>query len=898
MTARRSRGGCRAVRADSALATWPFTPTKIAIALCALGFLSPSVIAGPTGGKVVAGSAEIRAQGNRTDIVQHSDRAVIDWRSFSISPNEAVYFQQQSNRSVALNRVTGDQVSSIQGILGARGQVILLNPNGILFGAGARVDVGSLIASTAWLSSDDFMNGRLNFTAPARAADGTCPWSRCEGGSVVNQGTVTAAEGGLVAFVAPHVRNDGLIWARLGRVMIGSGSSFTIDLNGDGLVNLAIRESDLNALRDAQGNPVGARIEHTGSTIADGGKIVMLAANDAKQLVNDVINLGGLVRANTVGIDSRGSIVLSATNGRLNLNGELLAMGTEAGQVGGAISALASNVKLGEQALVSASGTAGGGTIALRGAGGQPANEIVVAPQAALNVSAGARGNGGRIDLQGDVIEFSGAAHARGGAAGGNGGQVELVAGKLSLRDGGADAHAPAGLSGTFAARQSTGDLLIDANAATSISRTLRTGTNVAIKVDGQATVRSRIDGRTGTPGGSLTIDAGDVQVSNDIYTQNGVITLIGQSGEVRMAKPESGVPAPGRDVPMLHAESADIFITAAKDAVAHHLITTGDVSVTSRGGNVELVARLGRDDAGQYPLRSLTVRALGVPADDASVGRVGNVSLRDVMVAPNGKIDIHATRNIRYLEFQEARLPGGRTTTNRIGILAARNKQDGRTLRMQSERLTETGDMTADTWYWTDLNSVVKHLGPDKNEPARADGRFIDLTQTVKDTDPPTITPPGPTNVAQAERLTQLATIVPAISVSPPTHSPIPFLEAALPSSPVVTPPADPAAIAEPAPTETRQVPEGSALLREVASVAPSDQYVAVDETTEGYSGGRGVAQLADTGRARATETPQDVFSIKEHVVEATQCDVASVAGNAYFRTGAFGQSLNVGCR
>ncbi|MFN0299222.1 MAG: filamentous hemagglutinin N-terminal domain-containing protein, partial [Burkholderiales bacterium] len=186
MKARRSKAGCQGIRAGAAPATRPFTPTKIAIALCAAGFLSPPVIAGPTGGKVVAGTADIRTQGNRTDIVQSSDRAVIDWRSFSISPTEAVYFQQQSNRSVALNRVTGDQVSHIQGTLGAKGQVILLNPNGILFGAGAQVHASSFIASTSWLSSEDFMAGRLAFTAPARAADGTCPWSKCEGGSIVN----------------------------------------------------------------------------------------------------------------------------------------------------------------------------------------------------------------------------------------------------------------------------------------------------------------------------------------------------------------------------------------------------------------------------------------------------------------------------------------------------------------------------------------------------------------------------------------------------------------------------------------------------------------------------------------------------------------------------------------
>ncbi len=223
---------------------------------------APLAMAGPTGGNVVAGSAEIRTNGRQTDVIQSTNRAVIDWRGFSVDAGESVFFRQPSAQSATLNRVTGDQVSRILGTIGANGQIILLNPNGVLFGQGARVDVGSLITSTSNLSTDNFMAGRLTFTAPDKP-----------GGSIVNRGTITAAEGGLIALVAPHVRNDGLLYARLGRVTIGSGSSFTIDLNGDGLINLAIRESDLQALKDVEGNPVTARIEHTGSTAADGGRM-------------------------------------------------------------------------------------------------------------------------------------------------------------------------------------------------------------------------------------------------------------------------------------------------------------------------------------------------------------------------------------------------------------------------------------------------------------------------------------------------------------------------------------------------------------------------------------------------------------------------------------------------
>jgi large exoprotein involved in heme utilization and adhesion len=125
-------------------------------------------------------------------------------------------------RSATLNRVTGDQLSVILGRMDANGQVLLVNPHGIIFGKSAQINVGSLIASTANISNDNFMQGRLLFDQPGRP-----------GAGVINSGSITAAEGGLVALVAPHVRNDGLIQARLGKVLMGAADTFTIDLYGD-----------------------------------------------------------------------------------------------------------------------------------------------------------------------------------------------------------------------------------------------------------------------------------------------------------------------------------------------------------------------------------------------------------------------------------------------------------------------------------------------------------------------------------------------------------------------------------------------------------------------------------------------------------------------------------------
>ena len=49
----------------------------------------------------------------------------------------------------------------------ANGKIMLINPNGILFGAGARVDVGGLVASTTNIRNDDFLNGKYKFSEPS-----------------------------------------------------------------------------------------------------------------------------------------------------------------------------------------------------------------------------------------------------------------------------------------------------------------------------------------------------------------------------------------------------------------------------------------------------------------------------------------------------------------------------------------------------------------------------------------------------------------------------------------------------------------------------------------------------------------------------------------------------------
>ena len=280
------------------------TPRRRTLGLAVVAALaaSPAVQAGPEGGRVVAGSATItQTTPNRLDVVQSSGKAIVDWRSFSIGAGEQTHFQQPSSASVALNRVKGGDPSRILGQLTANGQVMLVNPNGVFFGPGSRVDVGALMASTADIANDDFLAGRYRFTTPSPNPNA----------GIVHQGEIRAADGGFVVLAAPYVRNEGSIQARLGQVVLAGAPTFTVDFDGDGLLQFDVGGPVTVAPRGDDGQAVDALVANLGTVQADGGRVT-LTARAADQVIDRVIHMGGVVQAQTV--ESRGGEIVLSTN--------------------------------------------------------------------------------------------------------------------------------------------------------------------------------------------------------------------------------------------------------------------------------------------------------------------------------------------------------------------------------------------------------------------------------------------------------------------------------------------------------------------------------------------------------------------------------------------------------
>lgn len=313
---------------------------KSSSALCML--IAAPVFANPIGGQVAAGTAHIQ-YGATTVITQTTNRAVINWKDFSVGANETTRFKTLGSNAVTLNRVVGGNPSTIMGKLSSNGQIFLVNPNGIIFGNTARVDVAGLVATTANISNTDFMSGNYHFTnAPA-------------GSYVINKGTITVRKAGLAALVAPNVRNSGTIQANLGKVALSSGTAFTLDLYGDNLIAF-----------DASSIVNAGYVENLGRIEANGGS-VMLSVASAENMIENVINTSGYISAQSVGAQNGKILLQGYNNSTVQISGTIDASGDGTGQTGGTIHVFANQIDLFAGNLLKASGNLGGGFIETSG---------------------------------------------------------------------------------------------------------------------------------------------------------------------------------------------------------------------------------------------------------------------------------------------------------------------------------------------------------------------------------------------------------------------------------------------------------------------------------------------------------------------------------------------------
>ena len=403
-------------------------------------------LAGPQGATVKAGAVSISGINSPSVIIKQStNKAIIDWQTYSVGVSESVTYQQPNAGSISLNRVTGGDPSAILGDLSANGQVWLVNPAGVIFGSSAKIDVAGLVATTSNITDDNFLSGNYNFDTATTQ----------RGAVVVNQGDITVADGGLLAFVAPGVANNGTITATFGKVALASGDAFSFDFYGDELINLTVSNEEIGTLRQADGQTLSARIVQGGSIFADGGT-VQLTVQDARSLIDNSINMSGYIRANTISNEG-GSIVLGGgSSGIVTVTGSIESKGLEENSIGGTVKVLGDKVGLLEGARIDVSGTDGGGEVLVGGnylglGPEQNATATYIDALATINADSLERGDGGRVIVWSDNYTlFNGSISASGGLFSGNGGFVETSSKNVLVATGTVIASANAGAAGLW----------------------------------------------------------------------------------------------------------------------------------------------------------------------------------------------------------------------------------------------------------------------------------------------------------------------------------------------------------------------------------------------------------------------------------------------------------------
>ena len=495
----------------------------------------------PSGATFQAGNVKIEQHNSSLHIHQSTPRAVIDWQSFNVGKGAAVHFIQPSQAAATLNRVFDAGASQILVQITAPGQVFITNGNGVYFGKSASIDVGSMVASSFDIGTSDFMNGDLIF----KSQNG-------REGSITNAGDLKVQENGFIALLAPEVRNEGIILAKKGSVILASGEMIELQTDpANQLVGVRVNPGKWNAL-----------VENKKVIEADGG-LVVLSAQAESSLFQGLVKNSGVVQAKGIKKDGGRIMLTAGVGGRVKQEGVLDAS-SEVGR-GGLVTLEGEKIELAESSVIDGTGKQGGGNILVGGdwQGGAneelrvfddpnamlQASEVVMKENALIDASASVEGDGGTVVLWADIFNLKsktsveGTIYAKGGLNSGDGGKVETSGHILDIN------HAKVS---TISRWGKTGDWLLDpgdivittigTNGDDGIPGSISGTTNIHPTTISTALDSSNItlatgggnydltvtDEITSTSGRNLTLNAGrNLLVNDSISLGSGTLSLV-----------------------------------------------------------------------------------------------------------------------------------------------------------------------------------------------------------------------------------------------------------------------------------------------------------------------------------------------------------------------------------
>ncbi|MDD2864800.1 MAG: filamentous hemagglutinin N-terminal domain-containing protein, partial [Methylococcales bacterium] len=382
--------------------------------------------ANPNGAQVISGQVSIDQSVAGITTITNSPSAIINWQDFNIAQNEITRFVQQNGQSAVLNRIIGGNPSEILGSLFSNGQVFLINPNGIVFGAGSQIDTQGLLASTLNLSNSDFQKGNFHFVAGSKAGD------------ISNEGIIHAGKDGNIVLIAPNIENNGIIHSEGGKIVLAAGQELVLTSLDDPEIRFQVQAPKNHVL-------------NVGQLLTEGGAINVFAGT---------LKHSGDISADSVEVDKQGNIRLVA-KGDVTLEKDSKTSANNEKGVAGKIEITGENVAVLDNSKLNASGQTGGGEILIggdwQGKGNLPqATTATVESNVKINANAITNGDGGKVVVWSDVhnpksiTTVKGEINAKGGKRDGDGGKIETSGHQVQAENAKINASAPKGKAGEW----------------------------------------------------------------------------------------------------------------------------------------------------------------------------------------------------------------------------------------------------------------------------------------------------------------------------------------------------------------------------------------------------------------------------------------------------------------
>lgn len=363
--------------------------------------------ANPENPNVVSGSVSFsNPDPNTLSVVSADARSIVEWESFSIGSGELTEFNLPDAHSAILNRVTGEDMSSLIGSIESNGTVYLVNPHGILVDGNSVISVGSFLASTFDVDNQEFLDGQSITFSGTENTDI----------NVTNYGTIEASNGD-VLLLGYQVYNRGELNAPLGTAGMGAGLEIIVQPANDPRIAIV---ASTPSMTSASGVDDMGTLNAIRSEIKADGNCYQFAIN-----LEGTHHLLG-------GINGDSFVRIASEDGLVSVSGEITAK-NYGGDYGGHIEILGNEIDLTGNALIDASSHYGAGEIYIGGGFGGTdtskfnAENVDIESSVLIDCDTDSAGNGGLVVAWADdTMDFFGTISAVAGTNGGNGGTVEV----------------------------------------------------------------------------------------------------------------------------------------------------------------------------------------------------------------------------------------------------------------------------------------------------------------------------------------------------------------------------------------------------------------------------------------------------------------------------------------